>query len=112
MAIEVYLKRAKIEFDALPVTKLRVLSLLSFIYRKCNWRELYLEQSCGNSTYILFFILFFFLYSTQEIAVVKTIFLSAFYETFAPGPRLQNIILKNTVFFSCVLINRPILTDP
>ena len=42
MAIEVYLKRAKIEFDALPVTKLGVLSLLSFIYRKCNWRELYL----------------------------------------------------------------------
>ena len=26
MAIEVYLKRAKIEFDALPITKLRVLS--------------------------------------------------------------------------------------
>ena len=36
MVIEVYLKRAKIEFDALPITKLRVLSLLSFIYRKCN----------------------------------------------------------------------------
>ena len=43
MEIEVYLKRAKIEFDALPITKLWVLWLLSFIYRKCNWRELYLE---------------------------------------------------------------------
>ena len=43
MAIEVYLKRAKIEFDALSITKLWVLWLLSFIYRKCNWRELCLE---------------------------------------------------------------------